>query len=341
MSAITVVLDAANIACVRNQRPIRFRFSRVEEVRDAWLERQPHGEVRAVIDASAYRRMLDRPRARRAEEDGWLETATGDADDRILDLADRYSAAIVSNDKFDYARDDFPWLQGCGDRVFSASWNDGALLIQARILRVASAREISYAQAEKRAKAGIRDDLGDRVFRCTAPAEVCDHGGRLVEHGLLREQSDGFFCVACQHPAQEEYLDAVVAEQTGPPRLAVMHHQLFQHEVTMSRQALVLGRGQSSRPHIHDVTAGLPREEAVQVSREHLEAFLDDDGNSIVRHLSPNNASFLNPEPGLDGLPRDNRLADRAEYLVSEDDVIHLGPGAVRLIVTVPRGVPE
>ncbi|WP_204288884.1 FHA domain-containing protein [Microbispora amethystogenes] len=341
MSAITVVLDASNIACVRQQNGrIAYRFSRVEEVRDYWLKRHPEDEVRAILDASAYRRMVDEPRARRAEQDSWLETATGDADDRILDLADRYRAAIVSKDNFTFAREEYPWLQGSRGRVFLPSWRKGALLLQPRVLRVATPQEIAKAQDEKRAKAGIRNDLGDRAFRCTAPPDICDHGGALVQHALLREMDGIFYCVACQHRAQEEFLDPVVPESAGEPRLTVMHHQRVRHELSLGSQALILGRGGSSRPHVHDVTAGLPNELAVQIAREHLEAFLDDDGNLIVRHLSMTNASFLNPSLGSDGLPSDNRLADFAEYSVSENDEIHLGPGVVRLIVGVPRSLP-
>ena len=85
------------------------------------------------------------------------------------------------------------------------------------------------------------------------------------------------------------------------------------------------------------MTAGLSPEQAKDISRKHLEVFLDDDGDAIVRHLRPENVTFLNPAFGADGLPLDNRLADGAEYLLSEDDTLVLGSGYVTIVVTVPR----
>lgn len=340
MSAFTVVLDAANIAFTKKGLHPQYHFRRVDEVRQVWLERIPTSRVHAVIDASAYRRMADQSRARLAMEHGWLETAPGDADDRILELADRYGAAIVSNDKFEYARDDYPWLQGCTDRVFSASWRKGELLLQPRLLRIATPEEIACARREKATKAGIRHDLGDRTWRCKAPPELCEHSGQLVPHSLLRERQDGWYCV-CQYSAQEQYADLTPVALAGPSALAVLHADRFQHEVAVGPHPLVIGRGGQSRPHVHDVTVGLPRDQAAEVSREHLEIFLDDDSNPIVRHLAQNNATFLNPRLGIDGLPLNNRLADHAEYLVSEADSLLLGPGTVTLVIIIPREVTQ
>jgi Zc3h12a-like Ribonuclease NYN domain/FHA domain len=336
VSAFTVVLDAANIAFTRHgQGNARFMFRRVEEVRDRWL-RERGGAVHAVIDASAYRRMSDRSTAVAAAEDGWLETATGDADDSILELADKFDAAIVSNDNFTYAREDYPWLQGCVDRVFSVSWHSGQLSVQRRVLRVATKEEIDKARREKAEKAGIRHDLGDRTWRCTAPPDECEHGGRALPHSLLRKKEPDWYCT-CGYPAEELYVETEDVPLARPPVLDVLHNRSLQSKVTLGPTVTVLGRGGPSRPHVHDVTAGLPAGDAKAISREHLEVFLDDDGNPIVRHLAENNTTFLNPRTDERGLPIDNRLADNVDYLLSEADELLLGGKIVWLVVSIPR----
>jgi hypothetical protein len=335
VSAVSVVLDAANIAfTTAGGGRLSYHFSRVEEVRDAWLARDDGGDVRAVLDASALRGMADRPRAELARREGWLSVAPGDADDQILELADRFGAAIVSKDNFQHARDDYPWLQGCSARVYSASWRAGELLLQPRILRIVEAQDIERARRAKARKAGIRDGLGDRVWHCTAPAGECDLRGASVPQSLLRERGDGWYC-KCGYVAMEQYADLRALEVTGPPMFAVMHGVMQRWEVPIEPGPHVFGRG--DRPDVFDVTVGLPREQAREISHEHLEAFLDDDGGAIVRHLAPTNVTFLNPDFGADGLPVNNRLADGAEYLLTEDDTLVLGPGHVTIMVTVPR----
>jgi hypothetical protein len=337
VSVITVVLDAANIAFTNAGRDgASYRFCRVEQVRDAWMAQHPRGVVRAVTDASALRRMPDEHLARRAKVDGWLDIAPGDADDVILDLAERYGAMVVSNDNFAYARDDHPWLQGCADRVFSASWRGGTLLLQPRLLKVATAEDIARARREKATKAGIRHDLGDRVWRCTARMGECSHAGEVVPHSRLRHRGRQAFCV-CGSRAEERHADLPHLLVTGPPQLTVLHHDRVHHVVPIDAGRVVLGRGGRSRPHVHDITAGLKGAAATEISREHLEVLLDDDRNLIVRHLALKNATFLNPRLGADGLPMDNRLEDGAEYLIGEGDTLWLGPGVITLIVTVPR----
>ena len=337
MSAVSAILDAANIAYTPAAGGRRsYRFSRVEEARDAWLARGDGGDVRAVIDASALRGLADGPRADLARREGWLEVATGDADDPILELAERFGAAVVSKDNFVHARDDHPWLQGCSDRVYSPSWRGGELVLRPRLLRVASPEDIERARRAKARKAGIRDGLGDRVWHCAAPPDECDLSGTGVPQALLRERGGGWYC-KCGYPALEQFAGLPTLEVTGPPTCAVMHGVLLRWNVAVERRPRVFGRGGPRRPHVFDVTAGLSPEQAKDISRKHLEVFLDDDGDAIVRHLRPENVTFLNPAFGADGLPLDNRLADGAEYLLSEDDTLVLGSGYVTIVVTVPR----
>lgn len=211
MTAYSVLLDASNIAFTMAGGARTWRFERVEQVREAWLRKAPNDRVHAVIDAGVLRGLSDRSRAARAEKDGWLEVAHGDADDVILREADRYAAAIVSRDKFVQARRDYPWLQGCQDRIWWIYTLHGRLSLRHRPLEVAGEDAIDAAIRKKAAKAGLA--VGDdREWRCAAPTGRCDHAGGSITSEMVRRAGDTWYCRYCQYPARE-----VLAAAPEPP----------------------------------------------------------------------------------------------------------------------------
>src|ERR1700730_19000772 len=116
-----VLLDAANIACKRPRskgKPKEWHFARVERVRKRCQKKWHGAHVRAVIDAEAENRLTDRKRADNAHAEGWLDTASGDADDIVLAMAASLNALVVSKDTFKDARRSHPWLEEEG-RVWS------------------------------------------------------------------------------------------------------------------------------------------------------------------------------------------------------------------------------
>lgn len=333
---ITVVLDASNLAFRKATRD--FDFGRVLEVRDRWVARNPGAVVHAVLDASTLRKMVDRRPVDEARRERWLDLATGDADDRILDLAYRHGAAIVSHDNFKDARSEHPWLQGCSDRVFSVRRVKGAVHLWPRQLKILTTEEIDRARADKARKAGIRLGEDDRTWRCSASPGPgsCAYAGQVIPPGLVTQpRPNGPAMCRCGYPAQEVLLEAPAPPLAGA-EVAVMHGSLLQEAVPLAADPVLFGRGGPKRPHVRDVAAGLADE--TEISKKHVELFLDDDGHPVAIHRAEYNTTFLNPSFDEDGLPADNRMLLDVEYQVIDSDVLVLGSGQVTLVVSAPGG---
>ncbi|REE97764.1 FHA domain-containing protein [Thermomonospora umbrina] len=347
MSMIGVVLDAANIAN-RNPppnsppgTPRRWEFARVERVRAACAARWPDRHVRAVIDASVMSRLADRAGAATAEREGWLITATGDADDDVLEIADRYAALVFSRDNFGHARLEYPWLDGEPDRVWWFSTRRGLVTLAPRPLKRLTPDEIERARREKERKAGRPVDDADRTWRCLAAEGVCTYAGGPVPAGMLREHRGAWFCMACNNEAEEVLYEPSPAAPPAAPTLLVQVDGDRRRTLDVPSGGLLLGRGGPRRPRVTDVTASLDRSAAKQISRDHLRVEVDDDGWPVAVHEGENGVTFLNPRIGPDGLPADNRLVRGEEYPLCDGDELVLGPGRVRIVVSCAEGDPE
>lgn len=184
MGVIAVVLDAANIACKnrRNGEPPQWQFSRVERVRAACLTTWPGAHVRAVIDASAEHRLTDRHRSEAAHAEGWLYTASGDADDRVLEMAAKLGAPVVSKDNFYDARRNYPWLED-EERVWTFGiQKDRSVVLRPRRLLPVSDEQVAEARRKKARKAGVVSVGVDEVWLCAAPSEQeCKYAGQPVQ----------------------------------------------------------------------------------------------------------------------------------------------------------------
>jgi len=336
MAVPTVIVDAANIACrvVRTRRT--YHFDRLELVRQAWLESHPDATVHAVLDAGVWGRFVDRDRLDLAQEAGWLQAAAGDADDRILADASRFQASVVSMDGFVFARHQYPWLQGCADRVFGVSWQGALPRIWPRVLGIATDDEIAEALRRKKEKALRHDADASTRFRCDQPPTDCQWGGRVVPDDVLRESGDRFVCVCGSYLVEIDPdldLGDEPPSQARGPGIAVMRNGVHEATIAVPAEGIVIGRGDSGSGYIHDVTVGLAQQERSAISRQHLWIGFDPDGRLVIRHQAANNASFLNPSFGEDGLPASNRLPDMVAIPVHAGDEIALGPGTVRLLV--------
>jgi hypothetical protein len=336
MAVPTVIIDAANIACrvVRTRRI--YHFDRVELVRQTWLESHPDATVHAILDAGVWGRFADMDRLDLANEAGWLHAAAGDADDRILEEASKFQASVISMDGFVFARQQYPWLQGCVDRVFGVSWQGARPRIWPRVLRIATDDEVAEALRRKKEKALRHDADPSARFRCDQSPADCQWGGRVVPEDVLRETADNFVCICGNYLVEVDpdldLGDEPVSEARGPG-FAILRHGVHQATITVPPEGVVIGRCDAGSGYIHDVTAGLAQEERSAISRQHLWIGFDPDGNLVIRHQATNNASFLNPRFGEDGLPVSNRLPDMVTIPVHAGDEIVLGPGAVRLLV--------
>lgn len=329
MGVIAVVLDAANIACKnrRNGEPPQWQFSRVERVRAACLTTWPGAHVRAVIDASAEHRLTDRHRSEAAHAEGWLYTASGDADDRVLEMAAKLGAPVVSKDNFYDARRNYPWLED-EERVWTFGiQKDRSVVLRPRRLLPVSDEQVAEARRKKARKAGVVSVGVDEVWLCAAPSEQeCKYAGQPVQ---VTEARGRRVCRFCSYPAEEQvYTPAAVP-------MLVLHVDGQEHgRFTVPPEGLVLGRGGEARPEVTDIAAGLDASAARRIGRRHLHVEPDDEGWPVVVHQSAQSRTFLNPRVGADGLPLDNALYQGEPYPLAEGDTLWIDEGRVRLTVT-------
>ncbi|MGW4541671.1 NYN domain-containing protein [Streptomyces chartreusis] len=332
MSAPGVIIDASNVAATR-KRP--WPFSRVVDVREAWLRDHPGTDAVAVLDASVRPVLDDQHLVEQAERAHWLEVHQGDADDRILALADQFDAAIVSSDNFRYARREHPWLQGNGSRVWSVRRMRGQIMFSPRQLGVASDEEIERDRQKKLSKAGLLSRDAEERFRCTSAPAGCLRGGEVLLPRQVNKDGARWYCLSCGYEAVELIAEPPLTggPDDGPVHVTVQHGYTVRRTITVPADGLSLGRASRSRPGGTDVTEGLGRDAADEISRTHLRIFLDDDGKPLVEHVPEQhvNVSFLNPELDFEGRPRSGRLATALPYALEDGDELHLGPGTVRL----------
>jgi hypothetical protein len=329
VTAISLVVDASNVAFSGKEK--RFVFARVVAVRDAWRSRDSEGQVHAVIDASVRERLVDRELAVIAEAEHWLTVAPGDADDEILRLADEYDAKIVSRDNFAWAADRYTWLHRDRDRLYEAFfYGDEARLRRRPQVRL-TPEKIAEAKRRKAEKAGDPGDIGDQQWRCTSEPGECRLAGEIVLPTKIVRQGDTYYCWVCREPLREE--PTAESIPSGPATVTLLHRTRVQWKLVIPEQGMDVGRGSSRRPQVVDVTVGLPRETAREISSVHLRIKLDHTGLPVAVHLAPSNVSFVNPAIGADGLPADNRMSPLLEYPLWPGDEVVLGPGEVRLLV--------
>ncbi|WP_238016995.1 hypothetical protein KZZ52_13760 [Dactylosporangium sp. AC04546] len=331
MTAISLVIDASNVAYSSKEK--RFVFARVAAVRDAWRARDPEGQVHAVIDASIWERLVDQERAVAAEAEHWLTVAPGDADDEILRLADEYGAKVVSRDNFAWAADRYAWLHRDRDRLYEALFYGDQARLRRRPEVVLSPERIAEAIRRRAQKAGDPGDLGDQQWRCTNTTDECRVGGQILRPANIVRQGGRYYCWVCRHEAREEPMEPPVV--TGPATVTLLHGTRVQWTMVVPTEGMEMGRGSSRRPHVVDVTGGLSRDAAREISGEHLRLALDHTGLPVAVHLNTTNVSFVNPALGADGLPADNRMAPQLEYPLWPGDEVVLGPGDVRLLIDV------
>lgn len=335
MSDPNVIIDASNVAATR-QTP--WPFSRVVDVRDAWLREHPRAAAIAVLDATVRPLLTDQNLVAQAERAQWLEVHQGDADDRILSLAKRYDAAIVSDDNFRYARREHPWLQGNGSRVWSVRRIRGRVILSLRQLGVATDEEIERDRLKKLKKAGLLRPDSERRFRHASDTTGCVHAGQELLARHVSEQGSRWYCRFCYFDVTEILAEPPLPQGsgTGPVRVIVQHGAKVRDALTVPPEGLTLGRASHSRPGVTDVTAGLDAGDTAQISRVHVRVFLDDDGKPLVEHVPKpdQNASFLNPELDFQGRPTTSRLATGTPYALEDGDELHLGPGTVRLRIS-------
>ncbi|MEU9187079.1 hypothetical protein AB0D14_21550 [Streptomyces sp. NPDC048484] len=332
MSAPGVIIDASNVAATR-KRP--WPFSRVVDVREAWMRHNPGTTAVAVLDASVRPVLDDQHLVELAEHEHWLEVHQGDADDRILALADQFDAAIVSSDNFRYARREYAWLQGNGSRVWSVRRMRGQIMFSPRQLGVASDEEIERDRQKKLTKAGLLRQDAEERFRCSSGPGGCLRGGEVLLPRQVNKDGTRWYCLSCGYEAVEIIAEPPLLDDLdgGPVQVTVQHGYSVRRTITVPSDGLTLGRATRSRAGVTDVTEGLGRDQADEISRTHVRIFLDDDAKPLVEHVpdQDQNASFLNPELDFAGRPQSGRLATALPYALEDGDEVHLGPGTVRL----------
>lgn len=339
MSAPHVIIDASNVAAGK-KRP--WPFSRVVDVREAWLRKYPGSDAIAVLDANVRPMLDDQHLVARAEREKWLEVHQGDADDRILALAARSDAHIVSGDNFRYARREHAWLQGNGSRVWGVHRVGGRVVFSLRQLGVATDEEIERDRRHKLDKAGLLREDSDRRFRHAAESSGCLRGTDELLPRQVNKDGARWYCRSCGFEAVEVVAHPPLPEapaDAGPVRVTVQHGYAVRATLTVPPCGmLTLGRRSRRNPGVTDVTDGLSPDQAEQISRVHLRIILDDDGNPLAVHVPEpdRNASFLNPELDLAGRPQSSRMATGTPYALEDGDELHLGPptGAVRLRIS-------
>ncbi|WP_329184952.1 NYN domain-containing protein [Actinacidiphila glaucinigra] len=332
MSRPTVILDASNLARARGNR---WLFSRVCDVRAQWLREHPAAFPYAVLDASVRPYFEDKRLIRQAEGDHWLEVHPGDADDEILRLAEQYGAAVVSHDNYRAFRRDYPWLQDCEDRLWSVRRKGDEVTLHRRRLKAASDAQIDEDLRNKARKAGLLASPTDRRWHCAAPtASDCHRSGEELEWNQVHELAGRWYCRSCDYPAEEILTRAAPVDSLpGPPTVTLMHGFRTVWTQVVPDDGMLVGRPSRKYPDSVDVTAGLPADQADEVSRGHLRLFLDDDGELLAEHRAANNASFINPQLGKDGRPLNQRMVRLVHFPLDEGDEVFLGPGVVRLVV--------
>jgi hypothetical protein len=332
VTAISLVIDASNVAFNSKDKDRRFVFARVEAVREAWLARDPEGQVQAVIDASVRERLVDKDAAVAAELGNWLTVAPGDADDEILRLADEYHAKIVSRDNFAWAVDRYTWLHRDRDRLYEAFFYGDQARLRRRAHANLTPEKIAEAKRRKAEKAGDPGDLADQLWRCSSPPAECRRGGEIVSPAQIVRNGGRFYCWVCQRPLREEPVAEPVAP-TGPATVTLLHGTRVQWKREIPQDGMQIGRGSTRRPQVVDVTAGLSREAAREISGVHLRLAPDHTGLPVAVHLPATNVSFVNPAFDADGLPADNRMKPDLQYPLWPGDEVVLGPGEVRLLI--------
>lgn len=332
MNAPGMIIDASNVAATR-KRP--WPFSRVVDVREAWLRKYPGIDAVAVLDASVRPVLGNQHLVEQAERAHWLEVHQGDADDRILALAEQFHAVIVSGDNFHYARREHSWLQGNDSRVLSVRRVRGHVTFSRRRLGVSGDEEIERDRRKKLTKAGLLRRDAEERFRCTSTPSRCRHSGEVLLPRQVNRDRAHWYCLSCGFEAVEIIAEPPLPDglDTSPVHVTVQHGYKVRRTITVPVGGLTLGRSSRGNPGVTDVTEGLGRDDADEISRTHLRIFLDDDGKPVAEHVPGkcHNASFLNPELDFAGRPRSRRLETAKPYALEDGDELYLGPGMVRL----------
>jgi len=175
------IVDLSNVVRA-GIKPYIVRFDRLLNALTI-MERDPEVRVYAVADESLLH-LRELPQADRHTlarwRDGGLIDVVGDADERILELAELTGLPVISRDRFVGHRSEHPWLQGnTGQFLEPREEPDGRLVIRRVDLGVVADWQISqHAERDALKKQGLLSGPRRRPV-----LEVLDRSWRCQERG--------------------------------------------------------------------------------------------------------------------------------------------------------------
>lgn len=318
-----LVVDLSNVCRERalgGSEPAAWhRFVRVMHAWTAQMGGVAHGLAIADASLRPLLRASDRDALKAAERAGIVRSQPGSADPLILELAERYGASVLSDDRFRGHRQRHPWIQGCEDRFFV--WNvrkNGEIAIVALDMGRSTPSSLSrHAELDDLRGRGLDArnapdrELLDRVYRCTNQACLTArlYPDRIQVPPELRGGRP--CCPDCGAPLTDlgsrPATVKVVAEDRQGTRLL--------ERVLEDEQELELGR-----PDLHAGDRRLAR-----VSRRHVHLRLRD-GRLWARDLGSRNGTKLirwderqrQPRPAI-ALGEEPQVLGRRDQLVLAD----------------------
>jgi pSer/pThr/pTyr-binding forkhead associated (FHA) protein len=275
---------------------------------------QAHGPTRvvAVADRSLRplfegdRRAYDTAKSWGAEADSQPQfiSEADDADVPLLRLAEQGTAPILSWDKFGAYRDEFPWLQGCKDRVLKWEKNGaGELEFVPNELGELKRYDISKAKAaHEEQMLGLTSH--DRHFHYRCVNRECEQNQRSPDQLLILPMRIGrrderLVCRDCEEPVEK-------AGNRGKAyyfKIGTDHGHLAWFAVEKGAPFIV------GRKTPKDLNAWLGSR-ADKISRRHLTIEVNDQGEPHVRDRGSTNGTTI---VGVTG--KEKRLKARGQVL--------------------------
>lgn len=284
------LVDLSNVA--RMSDPPGPGLHQLARVIDALVTQDDDPEVSVYLVADkSLPNALARPDGRTVRAwagQGHVELL-GDADERLLELAELTGLSVISRDRYRDHRDLHPWLQGNTTQFLEPFVdNKGRMVVRSVNLgRLGDTEMSGYAEKALLKKQGLlsRGDVLDRTWRCPVPS--C----------TLYDASRGRFVLLPRIIAGEptcEIHSKVLADE-GPrqsvvPMKLVVDGRCAHRFVVQAGNDVVVGR------EFVEVFAGVDAAEAAKVSRNHL-ALSYEGGKLTVRDASTHGTAIVPSKP--------------------------------------------
>lgn len=280
-----------------------------------------NAHVFAVADNSLFSRLAsrtDRHELRRLVDGGLVEALPG-ADERLLELVELTGGILMTWDRFEGHRDNYPWLQGDASHFVLIHEVEGRLIVGLRDMGTVSGRRVSErAEIDSLKAARLLDTFGRPDTTVLMRWWVCPHRTCTLftsahEQGQpipLRERGAPV-CSLHRLPLTDDGPRAPQAQF----KITVDGRVRSRFLVSEGAPPVVIGRGLTADV---DLTDALGQERVELVSRRHAEVWMSSGVLHVRDQGSSNGTRILGGQAILASPGQDHALHVEQKLLLAE-----------------------